>query len=197
MNITINSQTLAQEIRILSKIVQTKTTIPILNHVLFNATDQLSLAATDLEVGITTDCQATIGEPGQLTLPAKPLLDLLERLPNADVMLDDKGNVASGSFRSRLMALHPADFPPLPSPNGAESAILSAQALRSLVERTKYAISEKEQRYTLKGALLTLTAEVAAMVGTDGKRLSITTTNRQPGLDAAVIIPLKTLDAIL
>lgn len=197
MNITVNSQLLAQEIRILSKVSNPKSTIQILSHVLLKAEDQLSLTATDLEVGIQTGCQATVGEQGQFTLPTKPLLDLLERLPNADVTFDEKGNIASGGFRSRLSSLPPADFPPLPLPNGEEPAILSASALRSLVERSRYAISEKEQKFVLKGALLTLTGTVAAMVATDGKRLSIVTANRQAGPDTAVIVPMKTLDAIL
>lgn len=197
MNITVNSQALAQELRLLSKVAQTKSTLQILNHVLLRAEDQLQLSATDLEVSVSVGCQATISELGEMTLPAKPLLDMLERLPDADVNITDKGNISSGSFRSRLGSLPTADFPPLPSPNGEEPAIMTAQTLRSLVERSIYAISDKEQKFVLKGALLSLTGAVAAMVATDGKRLSVVTANRQQGPDAATIIPLKTLRAIL
>jgi len=197
VNITINSQVLAQEIRLLSKISTPKSTLQILSHVLFSAEDQLHMSATDLEVAISTGSSAVLSELGQMTLPTKPLLDILERLPDGDVTINSSGNITAGSFRSRLGSLPTADFPKLPSPNGEETATLSAQVLRSLVERSIYAISEKEQKFVLKGALLTLTGEVAAMVATDGKRLSIVTAPRQPGPEASVIVPLKTLNALL
>lgn len=164
---------------------------------LLKAENELSLSATDLEVAMSTGCSASVEEPGHLTLPTKPLLDILDRLSDGEVTISKGGAITSGSFRSRLSSLPTADFPSIPLPNGAEQAILPAGALRALVERTSYAISDKEQKYVLKGALLSLTGEVAAMVATDGKRLSIATAARPAGLDAAVIVPLKTLSAIM
>lgn len=194
MKITVNSQTLAHEIRLLNKIAATKPTIPILGHVLIRAEETLRLFATDMEVAMGSTCDANIVEAGWITLPVKPLLDILEQLPDADVHISD-GNVSSGGFRSRLSSLPVQDFPTMPEAP-AELAVLSAQSLNALIERTFYAISDKEQKYVLKGGLFSLTAGVMAMVTTDGKRLSIATATRGPGEDASVIIPGKTLRSI-
>ena len=45
-------------------------------------------------------------------------------------------------------------------------------ALKTLIARTIFAISNEESRYTLNGALMVLKAESIAMVATDGHRLS-------------------------
>lgn len=78
-----------------------------------------------------------------------------------------------------------------------EPAKIPARSLRLLIERTRYAISEKPTQYAMMGALLSLTKNVVAMVSTDGKRLAIATASREDGPEYQVIIPSKTLDALL
>lgn len=194
MNITVNSAVLAQELRLLSKISSSKATIPILGHVLLQAEDALQLFATDLEIAMRCSCQAVISEMGEMTLPAKGLLDILERLPDGDVTISD-GRVSAGSFKSKLASLPTADFPTMPVIEG-DRETLPAATLTSLIDRTSYAISEKEQKFALKGALLSFTGEAMAMVATDGKRLAITTAPRPTGPDHSAILPERALDVL-
>lgn len=200
MKITASTQILAQEIRLLSKISQTKSTIPILGHILLRASDQLYLSANNLELAMSTACPAAVDEEGEMTLPGKSFLDVLERLPDGDVTISSGGEIRAGSFHSRLGSLPVADIPKLAEPNG-DGATLSASSLHALVERALYAISDKEQKYVLRGALLSLatgeTGAIVALVSTDGKRLSIATASREPGPDVAILIPTKMLEAIL
>ena len=198
MNITVNNQLLVQEVRLLNKIAAAKTTIPILSHLLLVAEDQLYLTANDYDLCLRTSCDAIVSEMGAMTLPAKPLLDILERLPgNADVTIGDKGLISSGNFKSYLGSLPIRDFPVTPEIAG-EPTTISAMVLRSLVERAEYAISDKEQKHVLKGALLSLSGDIIAMVASDAKRLSVVTAHRPaPGLDSHAIVPTKALGAIL
>jgi len=197
MNVTVNAQSLAADMKVLSKIAASKPTIPITGHVLLRAegAQNLYIAATDLEIALSTDCVAEVHETGSITLPAKMLLDVLERMPNGDININN-GRLTAGNYKSRLSSMHPDDFPPMPDVVG-EPAKLSARALRLLIERTRYSISEKAQQHAMMGALLTLTKNVMAMVSTDGKRLSIATATREDGPEYQVIIPTKTLDALL
>ena len=88
MNVTVNSQVLAQELRIINKIVPTKPALPILMNVLLRAEDdRLHFYGTDQEIGIRTSCAADITDYGTVTLPAKRLLDMVEQLPDGDVEL--------------------------------------------------------------------------------------------------------------
>ena len=200
MNITVRNPQLTAELRLLSKIVATKPTIPVLSYVLVEAGEWgLRLSATDMEIALVTACPANVHETGTTTLPAKKLLELLDQLPDAEINLALDGEqvrVTVGTFRSRILTLPAKDFITVPAVNG-DSAVIPATNLRLLIERTQYAISEKVQKYVLDGALLSMTGDVAAMVATDGKRLSVATTSRPAGTDRQVLVPSKTLDALI
>lgn len=194
MILTVNSQTLATELRLLNKIVPAKPTIPILGYALLTASEGLALEGTDMSVGLRTSCQAHVQEPGCTALPVAKLLQLLEQFPEGDVRIEQKGHhvmISSGSFRSRLQTMSAEDVQPLPEISGE----LSQVHLRPLIERTRYAISQKTTKFTLDGALLSLN-QVAAMVATDGKRLSVATSTYQ-GAEMRETIPSKTLEALL
>lgn len=195
MNVAVNSQALAAELRLLAKVVAAKPTIPILGYVLLRAEGELHLFATDLEIAVRCACPATISEMGSIALPAKTFLDILERLPDAQVVIAD-GRISSGSFKSKLGTLPADDFPRMPDQPEEGKSILSASSLHALIDRVSYAISDKMQKYVLSGALLSLSGEVAAMVATDGKRLSVATAARKAGPDASVVLPSKTLGAL-
>lgn len=196
MNITISTQALASELKVLSKIAAAKPTIPITGHALLQAQDGcLMISTTDLEIALCSECDAEVIEAGETTLPAKMLLDVLEQLPSGEININ-KGRLSTGTYRSRLQSLPPQDFPPMPPVTG-ETAVLSVRALRALIDRTRYAISDKAQQYATTGALLSLAGEVMAMVATDTKRISIATASRVPGADYNVVIPGKTLDALM
>lgn len=198
MDILVNSQLLATELRLLSKISPSKPAIPVLANVLLRADTQLYLSATDLEVGLNTQCAATINASGSITLPAKKFLDIVEQLPGADVHITLEKNqvrVTSGAFKSRLQAIPPDDFPTLPSVEG-DIFTLPAKAMHDLIDKTNYAIADNASKFVLDGALLSLSDGVMAMVTTDSKRLSLATASRASGPLTTAIIPSKTLDVL-
>ena len=197
MNLTCNSQSLAKELRLFSKIAPSKPPLPILSHVLLRAEDTLRLSATDLEIGLRTTCTAQIEMPGVVALPVAKLLQMVEQFHDTDVSISlDKTHVLikCGAFKSRLQAMQADDFPTLPEPEGISSTI-DAKDFRQMIDRTRYAIVESGGKYLLQGALLTLSGPVAAMIATDGKRLSLATMSRT-GADARFVIPAKTLDVL-
>lgn len=198
MNIVVNSQRLAAELRLLNRIVPTKPAIAILSHVLFSTNeDGLHLYATDLEVALSTTCQAQVNESGRVSLPAARFLGLVEQFPDADVTIAfDKGKVAvsCGEFHSKLQAMPVDDFPQLPPVDGPVNT-LDVDVLTQLIDRTRYGISATTQKFVLQGAFLTMAGGIAAMVTTDGKRLALATVGHT-GADAKMVIPLKALDIL-
>ena len=198
MIVTVNSQHLAGELRLLNKIVPTKPAIVILSHVLLQADERgLHLWATDLEVGLSTDCQAAVTQPGKVALPLARLLSLVEQFPNADVSIqadDTKIAIACGAFNGRLQALPANDFPAAPPVDG-QMNVIDGDDFRRLIARTRYAINATAQKFAMQGALLTLHGTGAVMVTTDAKRLALATATRA-GTDASMIVPAKALDAL-
>ncbi len=197
MQLTVNSQSFAAELRLLAKIAPTKPAIPILSHVLLRADDTLRLYATDLELALITTCPARITTPGVVALPVAKLLAMVEQFVDGDVSIAfDKGKatIKSGAFKSTLQVMPPEDFPSLPEPEGIRGA-LDGRAFRQMIGRTRYAVTSEDTRYFLSGALLTLAGPTAAMCATDGKRLALATMPRI-GADARIIIPSKTLGVL-
>lgn len=199
MNVTVNSQILATELRALNKIIPAKPAINILGHVMLKAMgDSLSFYATDLEIGLSTDCHAQVTKSGVIALPAAKLLALVEQFTDADVTIALEGIkaiVMCGAFKSRLQAMPADDFPPATDPEG-DANTLDVAAFQQLIDKTRYALSTSASKYILRGALLALSGPAAAMVTTDGKRLAIATMTRI-GTDQNMVIPVKALDALI
>jgi len=198
MIVTVNSQVLASELRLLKNIVPTKPAIAILNHALLHAEgDALHFYATDLEVGLSTNCPAQVTTPGDICLPVAKFLSLVEQFPDADVALSlDKSHVQvrCAAFKSRLQAMPAKDFPKIQEVEGVPFTLDFLQ-LRQLIERVRPAISANSNKYVLKGALLTVVGSVAAMVSTDGTRLVLTTMNTAES-NQRFVIPMKALDVL-
>lgn len=178
MQITVKSGDLGRELNLLEKIVGKKPTISVLGNVLLRAQGGgLLLSATDLEVGLIGACEAEIAVPGAVTLPAKKLMDLVRAQSDPRITLteDTRGAVkfTSGKFVSRLQALPAADFPRMPPMEG-EQITLPRVALQRAIKQVRYAITDKDGRFFMKGALMELGAESLTLVATDSARLAFT-----------------------
>jgi DNA polymerase-3 subunit beta len=212
MDLVIRKADLLRELQLLQGIVERKNTIPILANILLEAgTDGIKLLATDLDVGLRSRCDASVGHTGTLTLPARKLFEIVKALPETEVRIeDDKSGVkvAADRFESRLSTLPPDDFPNLPA-GSAEGAteMLPGPGLRQMVEKTQFAITGEDTRYFLNGGLLVLKADSMSLVATDGHRLALVTVPRngagagKPAKadapeSARVILPKKTLQEL-
>ena len=177
MEISTSKNDLLKELTLSQGVVERKNTIPILSNLLFEVEGStLRISATDLDLGIRCSCPAQVKEGGSGTIPAKRLFEIVRSLPDAEVrfkLLDNhyiQVNCARSSFK--LVGMAKDNFPVLPDvPKPLAS--LPANVCNSMIQKTIFAISNEESRYTLNGALLLLKPESASMVATDGHRLAI------------------------
>lgn len=177
MEFSADTKSLAEALDQVQEAVEKKSTIPILSHVLVEAcANGLRLAATDLEVGIRTFCPAQVKTQGSGAVPARRLLEIVRSLPEADVRVRALENhwvqVNAGRSVFKLAALAKDNFPALPDVPKALAEV-PAGVLAGLIDRTAFAISNEESRYTLNGALLVLKPGSVEMVATDGHRLPL------------------------
>ena len=168
---------LAEALDQVEEAVEKKSTIPILSHVLIEATaNGLRLAATDLELGIRTFCPAQVKVPGSVAAPARRFLEIVKSLPKGDLRVRALENhwlqVSAGRSVFKLAALAKDNFPALPDVPKALAEV-PAGLLAGLIDRTAFAISNQESRYTLNGVLLMLKPGSLEMVATDGHRLPL------------------------
>ena len=204
MELTVQKGDLLHELQLCQGIVERKNTIPILGNVLLEANDggSVRLLATDLEVGLRSQCQASISRAGALTVPAKKLFEIVRALPETEIRLEAGTHgavtVSAERFDSRMQTLPREDFPTLPDPVGDAAETVAREALRSMVTKTQFAITGEDTRYFLNGALFVLKPGSMSLIATDGHRLALATAVRD-GADAAAngeiqaILPKKTL----
>jgi DNA polymerase III subunit beta len=176
MDLTLNRTALLDELQLLQGVVERRTTIPILSSVLLTAEgDRLHLAATDLDVTLFSQCAAAIRAEGKATIQGKMFFDLVRSLPSDEAEVratEGRIEVRSGSFRSQLASLDPADFPTLPEAPAGQGFAVPVALLHTLIDRTAFAVSSEEGHLQYNAALLLLGADHLEMVGTDGHRLA-------------------------
>ena len=205
MEITVTRQELVKELTATQSVVERKTTIPILSNFLIEAEgDRLNITATDLDQSIRTSAAAKVKKPGACTIPARKLYDYIKLLPDGDISIKLLDNhwvqIRSGRSNTKMVGMARANYPQVPEFPTVAATSISAVALKTLIARTIFAISNEESRYTLNGALLVLKAESMAMVATDGHRLSYV---EKPGEtlegisgEKRVLIPRKALQEL-
>ena len=202
MEITVSRQELVKELTATQSVVERKTTIPILSNFLIEAEgDRLNITATDLDQAIRTSAAAKVKKAGACTIPARKLYDYVKLLPEGDISIKLLENhwvqIRSGRSNTKMVGMARANFPQVPEFPSVTATGISSVALKTLINRTIFAISNEESRYTLNGALLVIKAESLAMVATDGHRLSFVekTNETLEGVsgEKRVLIPRKAL----
>jgi DNA polymerase III subunit beta len=202
MKFSIHREPLLQALQRTQSVVEKKNTVQILGNVLLTVTDQqLSLAATDLEVGIKIILPVQNAVPGKVTLSAKQFLDIVKELPNRELVLSKKENswveILSGKSKFNLVSLSADEFPALPVFEEKKYFDARVDALAEMIDRTEFAVSLDATRYHLNGVYFeVLESNLIRMTATDGHRLSYVDAEvflSTPDLKRGVIIPRKGL----
>ena len=201
MELKIGVQDLARALGRSQGIVEKKSTMPILSHVLLEARkgNLLGVSATDLDLSVSSEHACEVTKEGALAVPAKHLFEIVRSLPEQQVTLKRSGNnyleVRSGAAEFRIVGLPAEDFPALPRFEKVSFVDVVPAELLEQIDRTSFAASTDETRYNLNGVFFEPQGPVLRMVATDGHRLSL---SEKPlagdyALKKGVILPRKGL----
>ena len=206
MRLVIERGELLRALGHVTSVVERRTTIPILSNVLLRARDsKLEFKATDLEREVIEGVPGDIGVPGAVTVPAHMLHDIVRKLPDGsqvDIRKDgekERLTLAAGQARFALQTLPAEDFPDIGSGEMGQEFELSAQDLKRLIDKTRFAISTEETRYYLNGIYLhtaqTNKKATLRAVATDGHRLAQVELPLPKGAQGmpGIIVPRKTV----
>jgi DNA polymerase-3 subunit beta len=205
MKITIERSELIKSLGHVQGVVERRNTIPILSNVKIDATDgRLTLNATDLDLDMVDTVAANVATIGATTISAHTLYDIVRKLPEGSqvelcTVGDGKIQLSAGRSRFTLSCLPTDEFPVLSGGELPHSFNITAAELRSLIDRTKFAISTEETRYYLNGIYLHKAdrdgVNVLRAVATDGHRLASVETSLPSGAEniMGVIVPRKTV----
>lgn len=178
---------------------------PVLSHALLDIQEgTLTVSATNLEVSMRTHCVAEMVETGTITVNAKMLFDVVNELPETEVVVvrtDARGRVRIRCGRAKfdLAGLPGEQFPEIPQAEGSYRFTADASLLAEMLAKTHYAISEDENRYAMNGLLFQVVSSevegegILRVVATDSHRLAMVQryVAALPDKDREVIIPRK------
>ena len=181
-------------------IVERRNTMPILANALIDAQKgKIQLAATDLEVGVRGEVDGEIVKAGFLTVNAKKLYEIVREIPNEQVQLkrleNDWVEIRSGKSIFKIVGMDAREFPQFPDFDAKGQVTVPASIIRGMIERTIFAVSTDETRYSLNGVFVEeASGGSVRMVSTDGHRLAFEEQTLGPlGLSKGVILPRKGL----
>jgi len=204
MEIRAKRSELLSELIPMQGIVERKTTIPVLSHLLLTARgDRLHLSATDLDVSLTSWCEADVRQEGGIAVQAKKFQEIVRALTSEELdLVQDEPRVLAiraGKSRFKIHGMAPDDFPTLPAVDGhaASATEIPFIEFRRMVAKILFAVSAEESRFQLNGALLKLKDGGLEMVATDGHRLALVEGALEGGAEGdSVLVPRKALQEI-
>lgn len=202
MKVVIARETLQSGITTVQSLVGVKSTLPILSNLLLRAVDgQLTIIATDLEVGIECTVPCTVETAGATTVPARRLADIVSTLGAGDITLHvqdgHRMELTSGAVEFHLLGQSADEFPKSPTFSEDTSIELAGALLKTLLKKTSFAISGDMNRPALTGMLFDIHENEIRFVATDGRRLSFAKTE-VPTKNALgkYIVPRKTVNEL-
>jgi len=187
-------------------IVEKKTTMPILNNILIRTEEgRIKIVATDKELGLISRYEADIVKPGDITLSAKKLYEMIRELQGEDIhVVTSENHQVTMTAQKVLYKIHglPSDeFPNVLESDDIPFYKIQGQVLRDLIRKSSFAVSTDEMRVNLNGVFFETEVSVNGprlkMSATDGHRLAMAYS--QPGehggliLEKGIIIPRKGL----
>ncbi len=181
MKFTASSAELLKALTTVSGAVPSKSTLPILECILFERDDDtLQLSATDLEISIVKRLGVPFESNGtaasnRIAVPAKRLLDTLRALPDLplEFTADDQFNVTLRTDQGhyKMVGHDGADYPALPELSGNVQIETQGKLLRRAIQKTHFAVSKDALRPAMMGIYFQIGPEGGRAVATDGHRL--------------------------
>lgn len=202
MKIICSKSELVKGVSIVSKAVPSKTTMPILECILIDATtDVIKLTANDMELGIETRIEGEIIDRGIMALNARIFSEIVRKLPDNEVTIStDASNqtlITCEKAKFNIAAQSGEDFSYLPAIDKEDYITISEFTLKEMIRQTIFSIADNDTNKMMTGELFEIDDNVLKVVSLDGHRISIRKMElKQSYPSKKVIVPGKTLQEI-
>ena len=199
MKIICTKSNLAKGVGIVSKAVPSKTTMPILECILIDATaSMIKLTANDMELGIETIIEGDIVQPGMIALDAKIFSEIVRKLPDSEIVIttddNDQTLITCEKAMFQIAVKSGSDFAYLPYIEKNESILVLQYTLKEVIRQTIFSIADTESNKLMTGELFEVEDHILKVVSLDGHRISIRKIELKASYDhKKVVVPGKTL----
>lgn len=202
MKIVILQSNFAKALNQVSRIVGTRTTLPVLSNILIIAEKgKIRFSATDLEVGITTQTIGKVEEEGSLTLPAKLISDFVLNNKDESIEITTNGTIAelkSNRFEATIHGIAAEEFPSVPeAPKEYFTSFKKADLIDAL-KKVAIAPATDETRPVLAGISFQFSGNELTLAATDSFRLAEKKLKLEKEVsERKLIVPSRTINEVL
>ena len=190
---------LVKGVSIVSKAVPTKTTMPILECILIDATtDIIKLTANDMELGIETVIRGQIDEKGMIALDARIFSDIVRKLPDNEIVIESGVNfqtlITCEKAKFNISGKSGEDFSYLPYIERENPVSISQFTLKEVIRQTIFSIADNDSNKLMTGELFDMNGDILKVVSLDGHRISIRKIELKESYEPKkIVVPGKTL----
>lgn len=177
MKFIVSSSVLLKQLQVISGVLNSSNTLPILDNFLFEIKKgKLSITASDLETTMITQVGVEAKEDGVIAMPAKLLLDTLKTFPEQPLTFTiDKENfgveISSDYGKYKLTGHNGAEFPKTPKLESPSNISIEANTLANAINKTLFATGNDELRPVMSGVFFELNNDDLTFVATDAHKL--------------------------
>ncbi len=202
MKIICSKENLAKGVNIVTKAVPVRTTMPILECILIDASvNEIKLLANDMEIAIETVIEGEIVERGIVALDAKLLSELVRKMPDSDVIIESDETCMTlfkcEKTEIKIPGKTGEDFPSIPTVSRNEPVMISQFTLKEIIRQTIFSIADNDNNHLMTGELFEINENKLKVVSLDGHRISIRNVELKESYDhKKIIVPGKTLNEI-
>jgi DNA polymerase-3 subunit beta len=199
MKVVCTQENLKTGLSVVGRIISSTNTLPILNNLLIKTENGLlKVLSTNLEIAIITNIRCKVEEEGETTVVSKTLVELINNLPNKNILLETKQNdlrVEVENYHTSIKTLPAEEFPLIPQIEGKETIIIEAQGLKNSLDQVVFAASNNQTQPEISGVLFVEENGVLRIAATDRyrlaeKKLKLNQTSQN---SQEVILPQKTV----
>ncbi|MDR2040650.1 MAG: DNA polymerase III subunit beta [Bacteroidales bacterium] len=180
MKFVVSSTELLSHLQAISKVINSKNTLPILDNFLFKLDgNTLEITASDLETTLITRMTLTnASDPGAIAVPAKFLTEYLGKFSEQPLTFNINTetysiHINSETGESNIMGYDAEDFPQLPELKKDMVSPLSmpADVVLQGVSKTIFATGDDELRPVMNGIFVEMTTDNITFVASDSHML--------------------------
>ncbi len=200
MKFIVSSTGLFSHLQAISRVINAKNSLPILDCFLMELTDgTLSITASDSETTLITSLEVNeYDSDGRFAVSSKTLLDALKEIPEQPLSFDVNMNnmeitVQYQNGKYSLMGQNADEYPQNPTlGDNAANVTIGAPVMMVGINRSLFATADDELHPVLNGIYFDITTENITFVASDGHKLVRNKTFKARGSEkSAFILPKK------
>ncbi len=193
---------LANAVSNVSRAVSAKSSIPALEGILIKGYgEKINISGYDLEIGITTDIEATIQEQGEIVVGARLFSEIVRKLPEEVVCIETDERmvtyITSGQSHFQIIGMSSVEYPDLPVFETTDEIKISSKLLKDMIRQTVYAVSDNKAKPIYTGSLFELEKNSLRIVAVDGYRMAVRYEEIRCSSESKFVVPGKTQQEVL